>query len=134
MNKKIVLVDIQKLVAHEKIDRARFTVVLSQIRACGKVQRPVIVDKDSGVILDGHHRVQVLRKLGAIKAPVMYVRYTDNDIQVYLRRKEVLMEMIKRYVVERALSHALFPSKTTRHRIRSGRGVCHVCLSDLMRK
>jgi len=133
MKQHITLVDVQKLLAHERTDHARFIEVCSQIRTQGVVRRPVIVDKDSRVILDGHHRVKALKELGAIKVPVLYVRYQDIGIRVYLRRKELLMDMVKQYVVERAKLHKLFPSKTTRHVIHTGSGTCCVRVTDLMR-
>lgn len=133
MNKKIHLVDIQTLIAHERTSRARVGAVQLHIRQCGVVNRPVIVDKNSGVILDGHHRVQALKAIGALKAPVLYVNYMDKEIEVYLRRKEILMDMLKQYVVARAMSHTLFPIKTTRHSIKNGRGICRIPIADLMR-
>lgn len=133
MNKKIHFVDIQKLVAHERTNHAHLIDVQAQIHACGMVRRPVVVDKDSGVILDGHHRVKALKALGAVKVPVLYVRYKDMGVRVYLRRKELLMDMVKKFVVERAKSHKLFPSKTTRHVVYKGRPTHIVLVSDLMR-
>lgn len=133
MNRKIQLVDIQKLVAHERINHARFIEVRAQIRRQGVVRRPIIVDRESDVILDGHHRYRALLEMGATKVPVLFVRYLDTDIRVYLRRKELLMDMVKQYVVERAKSHKLFQSKTTRHVIHRGRGTCQIRVIDLMR-
>ncbi|MBI5019776.1 ParB N-terminal domain-containing protein [Candidatus Gottesmanbacteria bacterium] len=132
MHQKIQLVDIQKLVAHERTDRARIVEVRAQIRRRGAVRRPVIVDRKSKVILDGHHRVRALQEMGARRVPVMYVRYQDARIKVYLRRKEILMDMLKDYVIRRARSHMLFPSKTTRHFIGKGRSVLFIRVADLM--
>lgn len=133
MNQAICVVDIQKLIAHERINRTRVTILRSQIRACGTVNKPIVVDKNSGVILDGHHRVRALKTLGAVKAPVLYVHYKDAGVRVYLRRKELLMDMIKQLVIARAVSRKPFPVKTTRHIIRSGRSRRRIKLGDLMK-
>ena len=117
MKQKIVFADIRKLVQHERINPAHLRAVRKEIRRDGAIRRPVIVDRESRVILDGHHRVQALRELGAKRVPVVYVRYQDAHIRVYLRRKDMFMKFIKRMVVETATSHVLFPSKTTRHLI-----------------
>lgn len=115
MKQIITYVDINKLIQHERVCRARLIVVYKQINEDGVIRRPVIVDKTTNVILDGHHRVQALRDLGAKRVPVVYVNYSQDCVRVYLRRKELLMNMIKRSVIEMALSHKPFPSKTTRH-------------------
>lgn len=132
MKQMIKFVDIRTLIQHEQIDRARLDEVRNQLRIQGVVRRPVIVDEESNVILDGHHRVQVLRELGAKHVPVVYVRYSDETVRVYLRRKDILMKLLKRYVVEKAISHELFPSKTTRHLIRGRPGMKAVRIEELM--
>lgn len=117
MKQHITLVDIQTLIGHEQVDAARLEEMCVQIRMQGVIRRPVIVDRESNVILDGHHRVQALRKFGAKRVPVLYVRYSDETVRVYFRRNDLLMKFIKRLVVDMAKSHVLFPSKTTRHLI-----------------
>lgn len=132
MKQKIQLVAIQTLIAHERVNYIRCFVVCEQIKKSGGVRRPVLVDQESQVILDGHHRICALRRLGAKKAPVVYVRYPDSRIRVYLRRKELLTDLLKQYVVERAKANKLFPSKTTRHIFDKGRYAQFVRVSDLM--
>lgn len=131
MKQKIVFVDINKLIQHERVCRARLRAVYKQINGDGVIRRPVIVDKTTNVVLDGHHRVQALRDLGAKRVPVVYVNYSDDGVRVYLRRKELLMNMIKRSVLETALSQKLFPYKTTRHCIHNRPTMKAVCVSEL---
>lgn len=133
MKQKIQLVAIQTLIAHERINYAQCLAVQEQIERSGGIRRPVFVDKATRVILDGHHRVCALQRMGAKKVPVMYVRYHDRRIRVYLRRKALLTDLLKEYVIMRAISHRLFPSKTTKHLIHSGRGIKFIRTSDLMR-
>ncbi len=115
MKQKIILVRIDKLIGHERVSSTRLRAVRSAIHTDGVVRRPVIVERNSEVILDGHHRVRALRDLGAKRVPVAYVRYSDTNVRVYMRRKGMLMKMIKRAVIEMAKENKLFPSKTTRH-------------------
>ncbi|HLD25181.1 MAG TPA: ParB N-terminal domain-containing protein [Patescibacteria group bacterium] len=117
MKQNVVLVDIQKLIQHERVHLARLKEVRKALRKEGVVRRPVIVDQATNIILDGHHRVQALKVLGAKCVPVAYVRYQDARVRVYMRRKDILMKLIKKYVVETVKSNDLFPSKTTRHLI-----------------
>ncbi len=132
MKQIITFADIRTLVPHERVDDARLKVVRKQLQSQGVVRRPIIVDRHSRVILDGHHRVQALRDLGAKHAPVVYVRYNDETVRVYLRRNDVLMKLIKHYVLDMARSHKLFPSKTTRHLIRNRPVMKAVKIEDLM--
>ncbi len=133
MKQIITYVDIKKLIAHERVCHARLNVLYKQINDEGVIRRPVIVDKTTNVILDGHHRVQALRDLGAKRVPVVYVNYSDDCVRVYLRRKELLMNMIKRSVIEMALLHKPFPSKTTRHFIHNRPTMKPVPMSELMK-
>ncbi len=119
MKQTIIFADIHKLIAHERVDRGRFIEVRRLLRKEGVVRRPVIVDRRSHVILDGHHRVRALRELGAKRVPVCYVQYQSAVVRVYLRKKELLMRLLKQAVLEMARSGRLFPSKTTRHLIQN---------------
>ena len=133
MKHAVIFVDIQKLIRHERVNRARCVEIRKQICLTGIIRRPVIVDKASNVILDGHHRVEALRELGAKRVPVAYVNYSDNRVRVYLRRKDMMMKLVKRFVVEMANVHDVFPSKTTRHLIHGRPTMKPVHVSELMK-
>jgi hypothetical protein len=132
MKHKIYFADIDTLIDHERTNPARLRIVRNAIQNEGVIRKPVIVDKASHVILDGHHRVAALREMGVKRVPVAYVRYEDETVRVYLRRKDLLMRLIKRYVVDMAKSHERFPSKTTRHLIRMRPMMTAVKLTTLM--
>lgn len=133
MKQAITFVDIKKLIQHERICRAHLIEVKKQIQNSGVIRRPVVVDKKTNVILDGHHRVEALRTLGAIRVPVMYINYQDMHVRVYMRRKKLLMKMIKHFVIEMALSHTLFPYKSTRHLVHNRPLMKAVYVSFLMK-
>lgn len=132
MHMKIHTVVIKTLLCHERVNRRHLSRVINTIRKDRRVYRPVIVDRDSYVILDGHHRVAALQRLGAIRAPVVFVRYKDARVRVYLRRKKLLMSLIKQYVVDMAISGRLCPSKTTRHLIRNRPDMKPISITKLM--
>lgn len=133
MKQAITFVDIKKLIQHERICRTHLIEVKKQILNSGVIRRPVVVDKKTNVILDGHHRVEALRTLGAIRVPVMYINYQDMCVRVYMRRKELLMKLIKHFVIEMALSRTLFPYKSTRHLIHNRPLMKAVYVSFLMK-
>lgn len=111
----IQIVDIRLLRAHERVSPARLKRIKAQIKKDRCIRHPVIADRDTFVILDGHHRVCALRELGILLIPVYFVRYSDPRIAVYTRRPTFMMRFIKRAVVGCALSGMVFPYKTTRH-------------------
>ena len=72
--------------------------LVRQIEAEGEISRPIIVDKRSFMVLDGHHRLAALKRLGAIRVPAYLVDYQNPGVRVYLRRKYLSMKMIKQAV------------------------------------
>jgi len=116
MNKKISLIDISLLKDHEEIDKNHFRGLLKTIKRDDCLKNPVVVEDKNFIILDGHHRVTVLRKLKAKKIPCQIVDY--QSVKVYLRRKKFTTKDIKSEVVKRAISNNLFPYKTTKHFIK----------------
>jgi ParB-like chromosome segregation protein Spo0J len=112
---KIMLVDIRKLTCHEKVDKNRLYKLQKEIEARQAIYKPIIVDRRSYVILDGHHRYTVLKQLGARKVPVYFVDYLSPNVKVYLRRKNLQMRILKEAVIAMAKVKRVFPSKTTRH-------------------
>ena len=62
--KVFVLVELSKLKEHEEVDPYHYKEVKEEVISDGFIRDPVIVDKSSNVILDGHHRFNVLKSLG----------------------------------------------------------------------
>ena len=118
MTSKIKLIAIDKLRAHEETSPERVLQVMREIKRLGKIKNPVVVDIKTRVILDGHHRVKVLKKLGCEKVPVMMVNYMSNQVRVCLRRKMEL-EDIKQAVIKKSLKGEVFEYKTTRHLVKN---------------
>ena len=114
MRRGVRLLLIEKLRAHEQVYPQRLAEVMSLIKQKGMVINPVIIDKKTRVVLDGHHRVACLKQLGCKLVPVMMVDYFSDKVKVFLRREE----LIKEIVLSRALKRRLLPDKTTRHLIR----------------
>jgi len=73
----------------------------------------VVVDRVSFVILDGHHRVLALQRLGCGLIPAYLVDYSDPGIVVWPRRREIPVS--KESVIASGLCGRLYPPKTSRH-------------------
>ncbi|MCE4609043.1 MAG: ParB N-terminal domain-containing protein [Desulfurococcales archaeon] len=78
------------------------------------VKKPIIVDRDTHVILDGHHRYTALNILGAKYVPAYLINYNDDSI-VEVRSWKDNRPLPKHIVIEAGLRGHRFPPKTTRH-------------------
>ncbi|HOK65093.1 MAG TPA: ParB N-terminal domain-containing protein [Bacillota bacterium] len=125
-----VLAHEKDLLAHEQVDHGRVTELIAEITKDGVLKYPIIADKNSMVILDGHHRVRALTTLGCLFIPTYLVDYCDDNIIVTtwgdaseasrsgrkkLVEREPLGEVTKDVVVMAALTGRLLPPKTSRH-------------------
>lgn len=113
--KTVTLVNIDKLKCHENIDRNHLIALQKEIEANKVIYKPVIVDRGSYVILDGHHRYTALKQLGAKRIPVYFVNYFNPNVRVYLRRKNLQMRILKEAIITMASLRRVFPARTTRH-------------------
>jgi L-serine kinase (ADP) len=109
------LVPISELKEHEEVDPRKVDELVEDIRRSQSVGDPVWVALGSGVILNGHHRVAALRRLGAKRVPAWMVDYHSPEVR--LDRWSAGPPIAKAEVEGRALRGELFPPKTTRHRV-----------------
>jgi hypothetical protein len=80
---QLELLNISDLKPHEETIR-RFSEELEANVAQDALQRdPIIVDEKSGVVLDGMHRLEVLKKLGAQRAVCYLVDYASKDVGLF---------------------------------------------------
>ena len=106
-------VPVGRLVPHEEHDRHR---ALRLARHIGRVEvwtAPLVVERDSLMVMDGHHRLRAAQSLGLSVLPVVLLSYEDAGVLLQAWRKgEVWSPAI---VLSRARSGLLLPRKTTRH-------------------
>lgn len=112
---EFALVPIGELKSHERVDEANVLDLEAFLRRTGVVADPIWVARGSSVILNGHHRVEALRRLGAERVPAWLLDY-ESDL-VHLERWHPGPAITKAEVVDRAAAGRLFPPKTTRHRL-----------------
>lgn len=99
---------------HEDFDVERLARLVEEIQNAGIFYPPVLVDRDTRVILDGHHRWQASMRLGFKVVPCYTVDYlNDPTIHVLSRRPDIAVS--KQSVLDMALSGRTYPRKTTRH-------------------
>jgi ParB-like chromosome segregation protein Spo0J len=79
---------------------------------------PLVVDKNTGVILDGHHRHQVALRLGLKSLPCVQVDYQgDDSVELDVWPNCGRESITKEEVVQAGLQGELFQPKTSRHRL-----------------
>ena len=123
-NFRVSIVEMSKLKGHEKTERVRLKNLRDEIESDGILMKPIVVDGETNVVLDGHHRIHALSLLGCSKIPVCYVDYNSKRIGVLCMNKDI--EITKSKVVEAALKNEPYPPKTTWHYITSSKTLNHI--------
>ena len=115
----VKLIDISQLKGHEQTREKRLMELKQSILDQG-LNHPITVDKDTNVIIDGHHRTEIFKRLSITHIPVFYVDYFDTSIIISDEN------VTKEEVIAKANSGYLYPSKTTKHMYRSKQGPVHI--------
>ena len=115
---------------HEMIIKSHLKELMDDIESDGHIRNPIIVDRNSMVILDGHHRFNAIKHLGFSSSPVHLVDYQSRDIKVVAWRDGE--NVTKQMVVTAGLSGKLMVPKTSRHIIPGGPLVINIPLEKLI--
>ncbi|MEM2911009.1 MAG: ParB N-terminal domain-containing protein [Candidatus Bathyarchaeia archaeon] len=118
------IVDMLFLKCHEKVDEQRLANLIAEIESDGVLKKPIVVDVNTNVVLDGHHRIKALQTLGCSKIPVVLVDYKSPKIGV--KTSENGEEYSKRKVIEAALKGELLPPKSTWHYVSFSKEIAHI--------
>ncbi len=113
---KLELVGLDKLKPHESVDFIHLIKLKEEIRSDGFLKLAIAIDKDTHIILDGHHRVAALKELGCMKIPAVFVDYSSSDIKVQSQRNP--LKLTKKRIIKAAMSSKKLPPQTSRHMIR----------------
>jgi glutamate formiminotransferase len=114
---RIELVPIEKLRPHEEFVREGVDFAKTRILRDGGLEKPVLVSREELVVLNGHHRTQALRELGAKKVPVLAVDYFSASISVEPFHGSGYDVMTKEMVLDAGRSGKLMPPKSSRHKV-----------------
>jgi len=128
----VQLVPVEWLKPHEEIKPRNRDKLLDMTRRWGGYTKPLIVDKVTGAILDGHHRYSIAGELKLAQIPVIAVDYLNDDsIEVDVWPSAKIDSLTKEEVIAMSLSGDVFPPKTSRHRIADHLPPIHVSLDVL---
>lgn len=110
---EVKLVDINQLLPHEEINNEYLEDFIVEVISDGYFKTPIAIDKKYKIILDGHHRFSIAKKLGLKKIPVVEVDIFDQNLSVLPFRQEIPVS--KEIVISYATQKKLLPHKTTKH-------------------
>jgi ParB-like chromosome segregation protein Spo0J len=79
---EVVFFKIEELKEHEEIRPDYLEALKNEILADGILKMPICIDEKTCIILDGHHRLQALKRLGCKKIPCVLVDYQSENISV----------------------------------------------------
>lgn len=118
MGMDIVLIKMSKLIPHEEIKQKKLSKLIDLVKKRGGFYEPILVDRETKILLDGHHRYNTALHLGLNLIPGIEVDYLeDESIQVEPWPGKEEMEITKQSVLSMAKSGNLFPPKTSKHSI-----------------
>lgn len=130
----VTLVNIEWLKPHEEIKIKNRDKLLDMTKRWGGFTKPLLVDSQTGSILDGHHRYSVALSLELKRVPVILIDYLEDDeITVDVWPGCGLQSISKQDVINMCLSGELYPPKTSKHTIANHMPPIHVLLDDLSR-
>lgn len=129
---EITLVDMAWLKPHEEVQPERVRELRAQFEASGHVDLPLLVDRVTGTILDGHHRFTVGQVLGLDRMPALLFNYLDEPRIAVDTWPDCGRENItKEEIIEIAARGERTPPKTSRHHIDVPIPMIQVALSEL---
>jgi len=109
----VTLIGLDELKEHENVEPTHLKEIRNQILRDGVLKNPIVVDRNTKIILDGHFRFNALRQLGCSKIPVFFVDYNSQYIQVEGWRDGEIVT--KEDVVRAGLTGKKLPPKTSKH-------------------
>lgn len=127
----VVLVETVSLRGHEEVIPDNLKTRTSKLLRKG-FYKPIIVDRGSMVILDGHHKWTAAKSLGLARVPVILVDYlVDESVLVDVWPDCGRESIAKTEVLEMGVSGDVFPPKTSRHTLPFKIPSISIPLSDL---
>jgi hypothetical protein len=111
----IVFVELEELREHEEIRPDHLEELKNEILSDGILKMPIAVDKKNYIILDGHHRLHALKKIGCNRIPVILFDYQSPKIEVLPHREGETVT--KEMIIQTALAGRRMPPKTSKHMI-----------------
>lgn len=112
----VTFLEVDKLKPSEEFSEDNLQYWLANIKEDNIWTVPILVDRYHYVILDGHHRYNIAKRLGLKYVPVVLTTHANPLIELCAwRENEVVTPQM---VIDMGNSDKVFPYKTTRHIIK----------------
>ncbi len=127
---QLALLPISTLRPHEMVIEDRVRRLVEDLLRTWVLRRPILVDDSTYIVLDGHHRLEALRRIGARMIAAVLVDYDGDYVEVDSWRLGIHVD--KDMVRMAGLTGKLLPPRTSRHIVRFHVPELHVMLHDLI--
>ena len=126
----VCLVDLIALREHEEIRPEYLEQLKDEILSDGILKMPIAVDKMTYIILDGHHRLHALKRIGCKRIPVILFDYQSPEIEVLPHREGETVT--KEMIIQTALAGKRMPPKTSKHMIMIKGELKHISILETL--
>ena len=115
---EVELVPLEVLRPHEQVIERKVDQLERMTHRWNAYTKPLLLDRTTGTILDGHHRYQVAQRIDLQCVPCVLIDYLEDEaIELDLWPNSGRDSISKQDVVDAALSGKLMRPKTSRHRL-----------------
>lgn len=110
----VALRPIAFFIPSEEVDTDAVLRLTTNIKHAGSWTTPIPIEHDTGIIMDGNHRIRAAALLGLLHLPCVLLDYTDPRVSVthWQTGASFCVSRIHQHVLAQ---RNLFPYKTTRH-------------------
>ncbi|WP_431823794.1 ParB N-terminal domain-containing protein [Burkholderia sp. F1] len=125
---ELVLLSPELLLPTEECQSDRIREVAAEILREGIWRVPIMVERSSRIVMDGHHRRIFALNHRLARVPCLLLEYSDVVLSAW--RDDV--DVHPQEIIARGLAGRLYPPKSTRHRlVRPVDFVCEYSLAEL---
>ena len=109
---RLTLLPVAALIPTEHVRPRHVARLLKTIRHTAMWTAPICIERNSKLVMDGHHRLAVARRLGLKQVPCYLFDYREVRVKGCRAAYPVSPDII----LARARQGWVYPPKTTRHR------------------
>lgn len=121
---QVTLIELERLRPHEEVDVGHLKELKTEIKSDKILKLAIAIDKDTNIILDGHHRSEALKELRCKTIPAVFVDY--NSPQIKVKSWRYYWKVTKEMVIEAGLGNNKLPPNTSKHMIRINGELRHI--------
>ena len=106
------MVDIDCIYTHEYVINENVVAFQEYLNKSQNFLVPTIIVSAENVLIDGHHRLELMRRMGYKRIPVTVCNYLHSDIFTHIEPEK---RLAKEFIIQSALNRTNLTPKSTRH-------------------